>query len=209
VAIDQRELHRTALRTAGQQVSRILPSDLGRATPCAGWWLAELLAHMIGQHRGFAQAVRHGAAPAHAYAQVPFTHAEWRDSVAELTDAFADADLDQPVVPVELSPTSLALSRVVAAQLLDTVVHTWDIARSLGHGYTPSAALLTATALLARSLPDSARGPGAAFGRLLPVSGAVWADTLALTGRDIAWELDASPSGTSRSDTVSPLDVEE
>src|SRR5256885_1255762 len=54
---DLRPLHQSALRTASQYVERVTNSDLDRQTPCAAWTLADLLAHMIGQHRGFASAI--------------------------------------------------------------------------------------------------------------------------------------------------------
>jgi uncharacterized protein (TIGR03083 family) len=42
---------------AGSLVDRIGPADLARPTPCAGWDLRALLAHLIGQNHGFAEAV--------------------------------------------------------------------------------------------------------------------------------------------------------
>ncbi len=173
-----------ALRAADEQVAAVSAADLSRPTPCAGWRLADLLSHMIGQHHGFEQAVRHGAAPVQAYAPVAFTLAGWRASAGALTAAFAGADLAQPVVAAELSAAAIPVSRVIDAQLLDTVVHTWDVASALGGGYTPAGPLLDVTAQLALTIPARARGPGGAFGPARPTSGrGPWADTLAITGR--------------------------
>src|SRR5690349_14873473 len=62
-------IHRHALDLASELVATIRPADLGRPTPCAGWDLAALLAHMTGQNHGFADALRGGTAVA-AYAPV-------------------------------------------------------------------------------------------------------------------------------------------
>ncbi len=93
---------------------------------------------MVGQHVGFAAAVRDGDAPPSAYTPVPYTPQAWDDSVATLLQAFAAADLDATAVEIELAATPLPIRRLVGAQFLDTVVHTWDVARSLEVAYQPS-----------------------------------------------------------------------
>ena len=52
--------HRVAILASFDVVNAITSSDLNRPTPCAGWDLADLLAHMTVQHRGFAAAARGG-----------------------------------------------------------------------------------------------------------------------------------------------------
>ena len=107
---DLRALHRIAVLTSVDLVSTVTVDDLPRATPCAGWSLADLLTHMTAQHRGFAAAARgHGADeavwqtetigeqvatdPAGAYAV----------AAAEVIDAFAgDGVLEAPFVLPEL-----------------------------------------------------------------------------------------------------------
>ena len=180
---DFRSLHRTALAVADHYVADLEPADLRRPTPCAGWSLAELLAHMIGQHRGFAAAIRTLDAPAEAYAPVPWDEAAWRGSVDELIAAFGGADLDASAVAVELTATPLPISQLLAAQLLDTVVHTWDIAQARDIDFTPPDDLLAATAAIAAAIPDRAFGPGRAFVTRLPDDGGTWQRTLALVGR--------------------------
>jgi uncharacterized protein (TIGR03086 family) len=62
--MDVRELDRRAVRGSVEVAERVTAGDLGRATPCAGWTVADLLAHMTAQHRGFTAAARgHGADP--------------------------------------------------------------------------------------------------------------------------------------------------
>ena len=189
---DLRDLHRQALELADAQLADPTPADLTRATPCEGWSLSDLLAHMIGQHRGFATAVRDGDARVDAYAPVPFDRAAWRDSVTDLIAAFAGADLDGAVIERELAPMPLPTRRVLAAQVIDTVVHTWDIAQARGTDFVPPAELLVAAADIAAAIPDQAYGAGAAFVDRLPLTGDLWADTLALVGRRVVM---SEPSG--------------
>lgn len=180
---DLRILHGEALALATERVATLRPDDLARATPCVGWSLADLLAHMIGQHRGFAQAVRESDAPAEAYRPVPFEPDTWHESVSELRSAVSGADLSGTAVAVELSRSPLPMARVIAAQLIDTVVHTWDIAQSVGLDFTPPHDLLAASAAIAAAIPDPAYGPGRPFATRLPADGDIWQRTLALVGR--------------------------
>lgn len=178
-----RQLHAKALTLADARVAGLCPTDLARPTPCAGWSLADLLAHMIGQHRGFAQAIRTGDAPAEAYRPIPFDAATWEVSVHELRAACADAELDAEAIAVELAPQPLPVARLVAAQMIDTVVHTWDIAQSVGVDFTPPEELVVACAAIVAAIPGTAYGQGRAFATRLPTEGNTWQQTLALVGR--------------------------
>lgn len=53
---DIRTVHRTAVLASVDVVDNVTTEDLSRPTPCAGWNLSQLLAHMTVQHRGFAAA---------------------------------------------------------------------------------------------------------------------------------------------------------
>ncbi|WP_152531550.1 maleylpyruvate isomerase family mycothiol-dependent enzyme, partial [Mycobacterium sp. UM_CSW] len=58
---DVRPFHRAAVQASVDVVAGVTRDDLSRPTPCAGWDLLDLLAHMTAQHRGFAAAARgHG-----------------------------------------------------------------------------------------------------------------------------------------------------
>jgi uncharacterized protein (TIGR03086 family) len=186
---DLRPAHHDALTVATSHVERVGETDPDRPTPCAGWDLAALLAHMVGQHRGFAAAVRDGDAPGAAYAPERWSPEAWAASVAELEAAFGAADLDAPVVEVELAPTPLPVSVLVGAQLLDTVVHTWDVARALDVPFTPPAAVVAQLEEMLPVIPDdeSRTRPGAAFGPAVTAAADGWDQVLAWLGRDPAW----------------------
>src|SRR5882724_5466603 len=55
---DIRSAHRVAVMASVDVVNNVTPNDLQRATPCGGWELSHLLAHMTVQHHGFAAAAR-------------------------------------------------------------------------------------------------------------------------------------------------------
>jgi len=176
-------LHREALDFAAAYVDQLPPEGLLNATPCVEWTLGELLAHMIGQHRGFARAVSDGYAPVSAYLPAPFTASAWHESVSRLLAAFADADLGGTCVAIEVSAAPLSIGRIVNAQLLDTVIHTWDIAQARHLPFEPRGELSDTVAVLATSIPDHARRPGAPFGPRLASTGTPWQRTLAALGR--------------------------
>ncbi|HEY0639365.1 MAG TPA: maleylpyruvate isomerase N-terminal domain-containing protein, partial [Pseudonocardiaceae bacterium] len=55
-------MHGRVMATSVAVVAGVSADDLGRPTPCAGWDLRRLLAHMTGQNHGFAAAAG-GAGP--------------------------------------------------------------------------------------------------------------------------------------------------
>lgn len=181
--------HAESMHTATTYVSQVRQGDLARPTPCADWDLAALLAHMIGQHRGFTRAAQSGYAPKRAYFPERFTHERWLDSAFGLLGAFAGADPEDGIIEVELHPTRLLpYATVVGAQLLDTVVHTWDVARSIDMPFTPTEELAAEVLRVAETVPDNAarKRPGSAFSPAIPADPAAssWEQALRLLGRD-------------------------
>ena len=55
-AADIVRLDAEAVRASVRVVCLAGPEDLARMTPCAGWTLGDLVAHMTAQHDGFAAA---------------------------------------------------------------------------------------------------------------------------------------------------------
>jgi uncharacterized protein (TIGR03086 family) len=188
---DLRPLHRRALDVAGTVVARVKGIDLVRPSPCLGWDLGALLGHAIGQNHGFAQAVEASDAPLGAFAPQPVSPAElsdvWRASADRLAAAFAAAALDDQVLLAEFSAeVRFPVAAVVGFHLLDTVVHTWDIATALGEQFRPDDELLTATFEQAQRVPGgSARErPGAPFAPSVVIdSSDDWDRALAMLGR--------------------------
>jgi len=188
---DFRPQHRRALGHAGEIVVLAQAVDLLRSTPCAGWDLQALLTHMIGQNDGFAAAVTTGDAPPSAYTRTAVLGSdlaqEWHRSADRVLAAFATAHADAEVRLVEINPaTTFPVADVVGVHLLDTVIHTWDTATSLGEPYRPDDELLNIVSARANQVPSGAARtrPGAAFAPAVIADQAdPWLKTLALLGR--------------------------
>ncbi|NAZ82268.1 TIGR03086 family protein [Kineococcus sp. R8] len=167
-------------------------ADLHRSTPCTEWDLADLLGHMLGQNHGFATALRRGDAPRSAYAGRPVMGTatllrEWDASARQLTSACSSPAPRPGVHLAEVAAhTLLPMKAVVAIHLLDTVVHTWDIATSLGQDHRPDDDILESVAATALRVPT---GPprstlGAAFAPPVPATETdLWDTVLMHLGR--------------------------
>ncbi|MDT7648674.1 MAG: hypothetical protein QOI36_80 [Pseudonocardiales bacterium] len=132
-------LHRRATTAVEPVLARVRPVDLGVPTPCVGWDLRALLEHMTGQDHGFAAAVRAGSTAdvdATAFAPRPLgadPATTAAVSAAEVGTAFAEAatEPDRTVWLPEFGHR-FPLEQVVGFHLIDTLVHGWDVAVSLG-----------------------------------------------------------------------------
>jgi len=89
---------------------------------------------------------------------------------------------------IEINPdSSVPVAAAVGMHLLDTVIHTWDVAISLGNPYRPDDELLGIVAAGAKQVPAGASRtePGAAFAPTVTTDQTdPWLITLALLGRE-------------------------
>ncbi|MFE7559195.1 TIGR03086 family metal-binding protein [Kitasatospora sp. NPDC057500] len=202
------ELHTRSLELAASVVDAVQPEQLVLPTPCAGWSLRRLLEHVVGQHRGFAAAAD-GAGPDLAlWRDVP-VHGDpagaFRHSAARLTAAFSLAAAAPHPASLRLPEIRdggpFPLDRAVGLHLLDTLVHAWDVAATLGSPARLTAAVegepelageLLAVAGAVPAAPAD-RAPGRAFAAVLTAreSAGPFERALALLGRDTAWALSA------------------
>ena len=183
-----RALHADALADCGGFVDRAARTDLRLPTPCDGWDLAALLGHMTGQNLGFAAAVERGDAELSAYEPPPIAprtlQATWTASAARLLDAFARADPQAEVNLAELG-RQVTVTQALRMQLLDSAVHAWDVATSLGLAYRPSAETAALVLGFAREIAARPGGTPGVFAAPYPEGGLdPWADALRLLGRD-------------------------
>src|SRR4051794_17629443 len=108
---------------------------LDRPTPCAGWTLADLLAHVTVQQRGFARAARDERTDLAAWRPVAADdpRTAYREASDDVVAAFATLDSDEtPMHLPEVRPEPLPAGMAVSFHLVDNVVHAWDLARSVG-----------------------------------------------------------------------------
>lgn len=168
--------------------------DLSGATPCAGWDVGDLLAHMTAQQRGFARAVAGERTVVADWAPGRSEKAvdDYVRACGELLDAFAG--IDDPSAPVhlpEIRDEPVPARVAIGFQLVDNVVHAWDIAVSLGRRPELDDDVVAAALAVARQVPDGSERdrPGAAFAHALPIGAEASAldETLLLLGRDPGW----------------------
>jgi uncharacterized protein (TIGR03086 family) len=193
---DIRELNRRAVLGSVAIVAGVTPGDLDRATPCAGWTLAGLLAHMIGQHDGFAAAARGEGADLAVWAPRPVRAdpaAEYQAAAEHVIAAFAEPDvLDRTFALPEILPGfAFPAPQAISFHFIDYVVHAWDVARSLGVSYDPDADLVQAALPVAQAVPggSSRLRPGAAFAPAIapPEDTPRLGQILATLGRSPSW----------------------
>ncbi len=189
-------LDRRAVEVSVEITQAIRSAHLARATPCAGWTVADLLAHMIAQHNGFAAAANGNGAhlstwrmpavgedPAGAYAA----------AAHRVIDAFAAADVLQRSfwLPEIRGGISLPAQTAIGFHLVDYVVHGWDVAAALGVPVHYPDEVVTAALAVAEKVPDDAtrQAPGASFrpARPVGVSEPPMRRMLLLLGRSPSW----------------------
>jgi uncharacterized protein (TIGR03086 family) len=139
---DLPDLHRRSLAVMDRVLAGLDPAALERPTPCVDWTLQTLLEHVAGQNAGLARAFDGGDADLSAWAPLsvdPHAPSAIAASNAALADSIAsavavDGGLTRSVWMPEIRPHTVVPGVVaLRAHLLDTVVHSWDIAAALGH----------------------------------------------------------------------------
>ncbi|MEV8636592.1 TIGR03086 family metal-binding protein [Streptosporangium sp. NPDC051023] len=196
------ELNNRAVRASVDVVARATVDDLGRPTPCAGWTLADLLAHMTVQHHGFAAAARGAGADLAVWKVRPLGDDAvplYIKAAEDVLAAFAeDGVLEREFTLPEFTQPEFGRGPVFPAaqaigfHFIDYLVHAWDVARSLGVEFTPASDLAEAAWPITLAVPDDERRtrPGAAFQPSLPAPGDAprFDRILALLGRSPTWE---------------------
>jgi uncharacterized protein (TIGR03086 family) len=196
-AADIVRLDAAAVRASVRLVGLAGPQDLARSTPCAGWTLGDLVAHMTAQHDGFAAAAAGEGADLDRWrpgepAADPV--GEYAAAAGRVLAAFAaDGVLDRRFTLPEISPAlRFPATEAIGFHFIDYVVHGWDVARSLGlDRYELEPELLDAALLMARAVPDGElREKGLVpFAPAVPVTGedSVLGQIVALLGRRPGW----------------------
>jgi uncharacterized protein (TIGR03086 family) len=178
------DLDRKAVALSVDLLDPVTADDLSRPTPCAGWDLAALIAHMTAQHRGFAAAAAgHGADPG-PWKPVPADDpvaayrraaggpvSAYRRAADDVLAAFATAE-DALFTMPEIGPMTVPARMALSFHLVDYVVHAWDVAVARGVPFDPAPELVTATLPIALAVPDDDQrlSPGAPFRPAVPVS---------------------------------------
>ena len=126
--MDIRELDRRALAAVDKIAGTVIPADLDRPTPCAGWTLRDLLQHQVSENLGFALAVREGSTtdwhggslgsdPYRSYADQSTTCSTRSTKTYSTSRSPSKTSVPSPEVAVSM-------------HLVDSVAHGWDIAKT-------------------------------------------------------------------------------
>ncbi|MEV1047512.1 TIGR03086 family metal-binding protein [Streptomyces sp. NPDC049916] len=199
--MDVRKLDRAAVLETVRVLEQAGPADWERPTPCADWTLRQLVAHMTGQHHGFAAAAAGNGADLSVWRPGDLGDdpvAAYRTAAEKVLDAFAPSTvLTREFVLPEISDTVRFPSSVaIGFHFLDHVVHGWDLARTLGVGLELDEEIAEAALVFALRVPDDERRLGdAALFRpaLLAPPGADVLDLVLTTlGRSPDWTADAA-----------------
>jgi uncharacterized protein (TIGR03086 family) len=183
-----------AVRTSIELVSHVTTADLTKPTPCADWTLHGLLTHMITQHYGFAAAARGesdlalwklrrlGDDPVESY----------RTAAEHVIAAFAEDGVPERKFPLPEFTTAFEFSgaQAVGFHFIDYVVHSWDVARTIGRTVSFDDDLLAAALGVAEVVPrGKARlAPGSAFAPEVGWFGdSTLDDIVAMLGRSPNW----------------------
>jgi uncharacterized protein (TIGR03086 family) len=176
-----RPFHRTAVDTSVDVVNGVTLDDLDRPTPCAGWNLADLLAHMTVQHYGFAAAARGNGADLAVWEQATVAAAVAADpagayvkAATEVLDAFsADGVLDATFALPEFGPdATFPGSMAIGFHFVDYVVHGWDVARTIGAPFELPAEVIGAVLPMTLAIPDGdfREAEGSPFARAITLT---------------------------------------
>jgi uncharacterized protein (TIGR03086 family) len=196
-----RPFHRIAVLASVDIVDNVTSADLRRPTPCDGWDLAQLLAHMTVQHRGFAAAARgdgadlaqwDAATVADAVASDPA--ATYAAAAADVLDAFGDDGvLTASFALPEFGPgAAFPGAQAIGFHFVDYVVHGWDVARAIGARFTLPDDVIAAVLPLVFAVPDGdfRTGPGSPFAPAVEAADGLGDFDRALShlGRSPAWK---------------------
>ena len=160
---DIRSFHRTAVLASVDVVANVTPNDLHRATPCDGWNLSQLLAHMTVQHRGFAAAARgDGADPARwdtatlADAVASDPAGTYAAAAADVLEAFDDDGVLAAsfALPEFGAGAAFPGPQAIGFHFVDYVVHGWDVARTIDGPFALPAEVISAVLPLVFAVPD-------------------------------------------------------
>ncbi len=189
-----RLLDAVVTRASLDLVTKITPADLAKPTPCSAWTLHGLLAHMATQHHGFAAAAE-GESNLDHWRLLPLGDdpvGTYRASVNRVLNAFVPHDLAERkfALPEFSTEVTFTAEQALGFHFVDYLVHSWDVAKTLGLPLTFEREVLDAGLRFAEAIPNGKNRttPGAAFAPAVEATGQSDLDTIvALLGRSPSW----------------------
>jgi uncharacterized protein (TIGR03086 family) len=180
---------RTAQDTFAAVLAAVTPDQLGAATPCASWSVADVINHVVNGTNAVAAQLRGQAMTGPEDAAGGDYVAAYGTAGAGLLAVFeAEGTMDKVVT---LGPRSLPAPAVLGLRTVDVFMHAWDIAKATGQSTDLDATLSEALLESSKAMmtPERRGEDGKApFGPEQPApDGASSADRLAAyLGRQVA-----------------------
>jgi uncharacterized protein (TIGR03086 family) len=189
------ELDDRALAVCEAIVGQVDIKQLNAPTPCGDWDLGRLLAHMVGQNRGYAAAARNDTLDLKVFDPVPVGDEPatlFAASAEDVRVAFsADDRAESFWLPQIRENQLIAAAEAMSLHFVACVVHAWDVAVSIDVPVKFDDDLLAAALTVAENVPDGdgRDTQGAAFKHRVAVADDAPAldRIVARLGRDPSW----------------------
>ena len=164
--------------------------DLARLSPCAGWDVGALIAHVVGLYTAAADAL-HGERVDLVAASQP-VDGDPGLAVAGAAGVMMAAWREPGALDRTLATTIRDMPAALATRIIvgDSLLHAWDLAHALGRGVAMPDDLAAAQLEMMQQYYDPAtRGPGRGFDIAVewPDDAPVQERLVALSGRNPAW----------------------
>lgn len=138
------DLDRLALAQLADDVAQVSEADLARPTPCAGWTVRDLLAHMNTEHAAICGAEFDNSADPRTV--FPSVVLDWLTFAGDAGDT----------IFIPKMGGALPADMVLSTHFVDMLVHRWDLAAALGKATGTTPALLVP----AHQIADVITAPG-------------------------------------------------
>lgn len=186
-----------AMHSAEPLIGSVSGAVLSRPTPCPALDLQQLTAHLVGGLRGFADVaegkeLRFDTDP-DLSVEDPLT--EFRRAGDRLLAAFSAPEKQARSYPMPWGATTGA--QLLGFELIEVIVHGWDIARSLDTAAIFDDDVVRAALAGARLWVDDSTRTPQLFGPEVPVSSTAPAldQLVGFLGRDPSWQPSSSADG--------------
>jgi len=126
---DVQETYRVVSSGFDAAVTAVTPDQWGVQTPCEQWTARDLVAHVVGNHRGVIAGVRGGQSEPLGADEDP--RQAWENASRAIREITADPE---EVAKEMDGPTGKMPAGQIIGQFMsmDVLVHTWDLARTIG-----------------------------------------------------------------------------
>jgi uncharacterized protein (TIGR03086 family) len=153
----------------GERVAGVTDEAWTAPTPCTAWTVRDLVGHVVAVHRTVGAGLDASSPPPPA-TDTDLARA-WATATAEIAAALSDPG--RAAAPVSGRFTPMPLEELIGRLLcIDTVVHTWDLARATGQNEQLDAAAVAVAFAGIRPADEAIRGPGGYGPKLEPPPGA-------------------------------------